>query len=382
MRYRRFSLARAFAGLLAALIAFAAGPGLAQQGGAAPAVTVAPVEMSDLRPRAGFTGRLVAVQKIEIRARVSGFLEEIGFTEGAILAEGDLLYRIEDDPYVATVEQIQGSIASAKAELRLAEIERDRKAQLVERETVAQSELDVALANLGKVEGEIKRLEGQLARAELDVAYTEIAAPFDGVVGLTQFDIGAFLGPESGALTTLTRLDPMSVEFPVATALLLDYRQRTEGTDADVATAVSLILPNGTVYDQPGQIDFIDAEVARGTDTVIVRAVFDNPDALLLDGSLVRVELEADAENRVLNVPQQAVGRDQVGAFVMVVGADSTVEMRRVEIGDVSRGRSVIRSGLEEGEQVITEGLNKVRPGVTVDAAMAPSAGSGAASGG
>ncbi len=372
-----FPRAVARAACLLAALALAGPWAAAQEGRPAPAVTVAPAETSDLRPSAGFTGRLVATQKIDIRARVPGFLEEIGFAEGAILREGALVYRIEADAYRAEVEQIRGAIASAEAELRLAEIERDRKAQLVERQTIAQSELDVALANLGKVEGEIKRLKGQLARAELDVAYTEITAPFDGVVGLTRFDIGAYVGPESGALTTLTRLDPMSVEFPVASALLLNYRDRTAGSDAAGETAVSLVLPNGAVYDHPGRIDFIDAEVAPGTDTVTVRAVFDNPDGILLDGGLVRVELEAAEESLVLSVPQQAVARDQVGAFVMVVGADSAVEMRRVEVARVTRGRSVIRSGLEEGELVITEGLNKVRPGITVDAAMAQSAASG-----
>ena len=379
MRPARSPLARAIAVLAAAVLPLAEGRGLAQQ--PAPAVTVAPAEMADLRPRAGFTGRLVATQKIDIRARVAGFLKEIAFDEGAILSEGALLYRIEDDPYRAAVEQIEGSIASAKAELRLAEIERDRKRQLVDRRTVAQSELDVALANLGRVEGEIRRLEGQLARARLDVDYTVITAPFEGVVGLARFDIGAYVGPESGALTTLTRLDPMSVQFPVATAILLDHRERHADAEAGVA-AVSLILPNGTVYDQPGRIDFIDAEVARGTDTVTVRAVFANPDGLLLDGALVRVELEAGVENRVLSVPQQAIGRDQVGAFVMVVGAAATVELRRVETGQTTRGRTVIRSGLAEGELVITEGLNKVRPGIAVDAAMAQDTGAGAGSGG
>ncbi len=339
-----------------------------------PAVTVAPAEMSDLRDRAVFSGRLAAVQKVEIRARVSGFIEEIAFAEGRPVAEGDLLYRIEDDPYVAALAEVDGMIAAAEAERRLAEIERDRKAQLVERQTVAQSELDIALANLGRVEGELARLRAQRARAQLDVDYTEIRAPFAGVVNLSAFDRGAFVGPESGGLTTLTRLDPMTVEFPVATALVLDYRRQAAAGEAAVAT-VRLGLPDGTTYPETGKIDFVNAEVAAGTDTVTVRAVFDNPQGILIDGALVRVELEGEAPVDVLSVPARAVSRDQVGAFVLVVDSDSTVGLRRVEIARTTDGRSVIASGLEAGENVIVEGLNKVRPGVRVDAALATTGG-------
>ncbi|MGF1445845.1 MAG: efflux RND transporter periplasmic adaptor subunit [Pikeienuella sp.] len=336
----------------------------------APAVVVAPAEISDLRAALRLTGRLVAGQQVELRARVSGFLEEISFTEGATVSAGDRLFKIDDDPFRAVVSQIDGAISAAEAERRLAEIERDRKAQLVERQTVAQSELDIALANLGKAEGEIARLRGERDRAQLDVDYTEIAAPFDGVIGLSAFDLGALVGPESGALATLTALDPMTAEFRVTTADWLAYRkEHVDGTGP--STAVALTLADGADYDLPGRIDFVDAVVARGTDTLLVRAIFDNPDGLLLDGALVTVSLRSDAPEMVLSVPQRAVQRDQAGAFVLVVDAASKVELRRVEVARVSEGRSVISEGLEEGEQVITEGVNKVRPGIEVDAALA-----------
>lgn len=188
-------------------------------------------------------------------------------------------------------------------------------------------------------------------------------------MGLSIFDVGAFVGPESGALTTLTRLDPMTVEFPIPSTVYINFRQSQARGEATGAANISLLLPNGSEYSELGKLDFIDAEVARGTDTVIVRAVFDNPDGLLLDGALVTVQLLSEDPEIVLNVPQQAIQRDQAGDFVMVVDQQSMVEQRRVSVARTSEGRSVISEGLQEGELIIIEGINKVRPGIEVDAA-------------
>jgi membrane fusion protein (multidrug efflux system) len=233
---------------------------------------------------------------------------------------------------------------------------------------VARQQLDIAAATLGRTEGELGRLAGVLARAELDLSYAEITAPFAGVVGLTAFDPGALVGPESGPLVTLTQLDPMRVEFQTPTATMLDFR---EGGGARDDLRVELVLPNGRRYDRAGRIDFVDTVVGRTTDTVTVRAVFENPDYALPDGALVTVELVGDAPELVLSVPRRAVQRDQVGPFVLVVGPDNRVEQRRVQIARATRDISVIAGGLAEGELVITEGLNAVRPGIEVDAAPA-----------
>ncbi|MEM9045174.1 MAG: efflux RND transporter periplasmic adaptor subunit [Pseudomonadota bacterium] len=357
--------------LAAAFLAASLSTPIAAQQAPLPAVVVSPAEVSDLRDTLSFSGRLVASQKVDVTARVSGFLQEISFLEGTKVEAGAGLYQIEVDPYSAVVKQIEGSIAATQAELQLAEIERSRKETLVARETVAQSELDIAIANVGKVEGELARLEGELDRAKLDVTYTDITAPFDGIVGLSNHDVGAFVGPNSGPLTTLTRLDPMTVEFPIPSAAFTSYRQNNPDDQATGETDVSLILANGTTYSELGKLDFIDAQVARGTDTVIVRAAFANPNGVLLDGGLVIVELIGSEQQLVLNIPQQAVQRDQVGDFVLVVDDQSMVEQRRVVVQRTTKGRSVIAEGLDEGEVVITEGVNKVRPGIKVDAASA-----------
>lgn len=336
----------------------------------APAVVVAPAEMQELNASAGFTGRVVAVQKVEIRARVTGFLEDVAFREGDRVEAGQLLYSIQDEAYRASVAEIEGSIQAAEAARDLARIERDRKAKLVARDAVAQRDLDIAKAKLGQAEGELAHLQGTLDRARLDLSYTRITAPFAGVIGLSAADVGALVGPDSGPLTTLMRLDPIEVTFPVATSVLLNYQNMLASGDLTRESSIRLTLPNGEAYPHAGSINYVSADVAQGTDTVLVRALFDNPDGTLLDGALVGVTFEANNPNPVLTVPQQAVQHDQAGAFVMVVDKASKVELRRVEIARVEQGRAVVAKGLEEGENVIVEGINKVRPGIVVDAAV------------
>ena len=341
----------------------------------APAVVVAPAKIMDLRESVDLTGRLVATQKIDIRARVSGFLEKRNFTEGQKVTAGTILYEVEDGSYQAAVQEIDGQIQAAEAQRDLAVIELNRSNRLLTSNTVAQSQVDIANAQVKKAEADLVRLGGTREQAALNLSYTKITAPFDGVVGLSTVDVGALVGPEAGALTTLTRLDPIYAEFSVATALYMTYREQVRAGQISAGANVRIVLPNGTEYPEKGTIDFVSSNVSQGTDTVTVRAEFANSDGLLLDGTLVRVELEQSNEQDVLVVPQQAVQRDQQGAFVMLVGADSKVELRRVDIARSSRGQSVVASGLKEGDRVITDGIGKVRPGMVVAAAPAPAAG-------
>jgi membrane fusion protein (multidrug efflux system) len=355
---------------LFALAAALAQPAMAQDA-PRPAVVVAPAEVADLRFGVSYTGRVRAAQKVELRARVSGFLEAIHFAEGETVAAGDVLFTIQDDAYAAAVREAEGAVRAAEAERDLARLERDRKATLVQRQAVAQSELDVAEAQLEKIEGQLQQLNAALDRQRLELSYTEIVAPFAGTVGLTSFDVGALVGPDSGPLVTLTRLDSVEVETQVETARLLDFRAAEAAGKVEATPAVRITLPNGAPYPLDGTLDYISADVGQGTDTVTVRARFDNPDGMLLDGALVRVALEQADPEMVLTVPQGAVQRDQLGTFVMVVGADGKVEQRRIAVARSAQGKSVVESGLTEGEQVIVEGINKVRPGMVVDAAPA-----------
>lgn len=363
-----------FSGIVAAMaLAASAGAALAQENGGAPlpAVTVAKVVKQTITDTVTFNGRLDADQSIQLVARVSGFLEEVRFEPGDKVAQGDVLFSIEDTQYIAAVQQAEGSRLAAEATVTDARIERDRQAELVRRQTAAQTALDSAEAALGRAQGALQQSQAALNIAKLNLDYTRVRAPFDGTIGERSVDPGALVAPQVGALATLTKLDPIHVNFPVPTAELRRTQQMIATGKLDINNAVRIVLANGEEYGAGGKLDFIGSFVNPGTDSVTLRATFDNPDGKLLHDELVRVHMAADTADEVLTVPLGGVQRDLIGSYVMVVDDQDVVSKRRVDVLHQTRGLAVIDKGLNEGERIVTEGINKVSEGGKVDAAEA-----------
>jgi membrane fusion protein, multidrug efflux system len=343
-----------------------------KQSAAPPAVTVVKAALEDVRPSISFTGRVEAQDKVDLRARVQGFLERRLFTEGQNVKEGDLLFVIEKGAYEAAVKDAQASIAKAQASLTLANVEVERQQALVKKEYASQAKLDEATARQGQARAELLSGQAALQKAELNLGYTNIKAPMAGRIGRAIISVGNWVTPESGVLATIVKQDPIYATFPVTQRDLLQIREETNNPSKAAQEAiVHLKLADGKRYAQSGKINFIDVTANPSTDSLRLRAMFPNPDGVLVDGQLVTVVAEAPKAETALTIPQQALQIDQAGGFVLVVDAAHKVEMRRIETGETLASRVVVTRGLKAGEEVITEGVQKVRAGQLVEAAEA-----------
>lgn len=356
-------------GLAGAESSFAQGPA----GAPAPAVYVVAVAMREITPQATFTGRIEAIDKVELRARVEGFLEKRLFEEGAEVKEGDLLFLIEKASYEAAVSEAEGSVARDNGSLQLALQEEARQQQLVRSSAASQARLDEAVAKVAQAKGDLLRDNGALARARLNLGYTEIRAPFTGKIGKAAFSPGAFVGPSSGALATIVRQSPVNVSFPVTQRDLLEVQRRITGGDHKAGDVkVRVRLADGSFYEGTGEVNFVDVRMDPGTDTVRIRATLDNPQRFLVDGQLVAVVVESAAPASALVAPQQAVLIDQAGRYVLAVDAGNKAQIRRIVVGEQVDSFYVVTDGLKPGDRIITEGVQKVRPGAVVNPTETP----------
>lgn len=354
--------------LVAALSALGvAGANAQDQKAPPPAVTVAKVTTKDVRPAVTFTGRVAAIEKVDLLARVEGFLEQRQFTEGQEVKKGDLLFVIEKATYEANVEEAKGNIQSAQAQLDLADIEVKRDTSLVAKSAASQATLDEAQAKLAELQGSLVRLKAALTKAELQLSYTQVVAPIAGRIGRAQFTTGNYVGPSSGVLATIVSQDPIYVNFAVTQREILAIRERANGGQKVPDAVVYLELANGKRYPEPGKLNFVDVSVDSGTDTILVRASFPNRDRLLVDGQLVTVLVEGGEPTNTLVIPQASVQADQSGPYVLVVDKDNKIEVRPVELGAMTGTELAVTKGLTVDERIVTEGIQKVRPGQVVD---------------
>src|SRR5437660_2405216 len=338
-----------------------------------PAVSVTPVVSRQVTESTDYIGRLTAVDKVDIVARVQGFLEERNFKEGQYVKKGDLLFRIEQATYKAAVEQARATLAKAKANEVNAKLQFERGKELVRNQNIPQATVDQREADEQAARASIMEAQAALDQAEINLGYTEIRSPIDGRIGLAIVTEGNLVQLSSGKLATIVSQDPIYVTFQVSQRNLLDYfRRRAEDPGKNTHVNIRIKLPNGTIYPHAGMSDFLDVQVDPSTDTVTVRATVPNPEHVLIPGGVVGVTVERGAPKSALAIPQAAILLDQAGRYVLVVDLDKKVEQRRVTTG-VEQGRNiVVTDGLKEGEQVIVEGIQKVRPGQVVTTTVVP----------
>ena len=364
---QRFSSAlRLSSTTLAALLIFGLGAGaLAQQ----PAPTAVPVgtviaEKRAITQTADFVGRIEAVNRVDIRARVTGYLEEVLFKDGATVAEGAPLFRIERSPFEAAVEQAQGALEKAQGALQNATVQRQRAEDLLKTNAGSVAIRDQRVADEKGAQGDETTAAANLKTAQIDLGYTEIRAPIAGRIGRTKVTMGNVVGPDTGVLAQIVSDNPMYVTFPVSQREFLALKTNRLPADGQ-APLVSLKFSDGSTYDQKGRVDFVDVSVERTTDTVLVRATLPNPAGKLLDGTLVRVAVQADKSEEKVLVPQSALIADQQGSYVFAV-EDGKAVVKRVKVGAEAGSYVAIDQGLSGNEQIVIQGLQNLRPGVPV----------------
>jgi membrane fusion protein, multidrug efflux system len=322
--------------------------------------------ISDIRD---FVGRVEATGRVDIRARVQGYLEQVLFKEGDIVKKGDQLYQIEKGLFQAAVEAAKGALERSKAAKTLTAIQLQRAQELLEKNAGTAVARDQALAADQQAQGQILADQANLDTANINLGYTDIASPIAGKVSKTNVTAGNVVGPASGILTLIVSQDPMYISFPVSQRELLQAQLSGRGMDL-ANIKIKIRFADGSTYKHEGTVNFIDVSVDRATDTVLARATMPNPDGALIDGQLVSVAVEAGAPQDKVVVPQSALIADQQGVYVFAV-EDGKAVVKRIKTGGESGPNIVVDEGLKGGEQIIVEGLQSIRPGQAVQAAPA-----------
>lgn len=339
-----------------------------------PAVGVRPVTLKGVNQSFEFVGHIKAVNQVDVRARIEGFLEKVLFTEGQDVKLGDLLYQIEKVQFQAQVDQAKANLASAEALTINANLQYGRNAELAKDQWRPQSAVDQTKATLDSNRAKVLQTRAALTQAEVNLGYTDIRSPIDGRIGRTAYTLGNLVNPASGVLVTIVSQDPMYVLFPVSVRDLELIRASRSGPDGSLAKIeVRLRLASGQEYSERGVWNLTDPQVDQQTDSLIMRATIPNPHRQLIDGQFVTAEIRQRQEQPRLVIPQVALQVDQSGYYALVVDSEHKVEQRRVQTGPTRDVDVVVTAGLREGENVIVDGVQKVRLGQVVQETVLPS---------
>ena len=363
---------------LAAAIALVSAPGVEAQAPNAgpPAVGVVKVSKKPITETEKFIGRIQAVNRVDLVARVTAFEEELTFNEGQEVKKNDVLYRLERPPFEADVQAKQAAIDQFKAQLQNANVTLERAQTLLNTSAGQQSNVDTAKASQGALQGQLLAAQATLRTSQINLSYTEIKAPIDGKIGRTSITPGNVVSPGSGTLATIVGQDPMFVVFSIAVRSALELRQRYIDRGGFDAVQIKIVLPDGRTYGQTGKLNFVDNTIAANTDTILLRGTIANPhiegklggDGLreLTDGEFVTVLLEGVQPLELVTIPRAAVLTDQQGDYVYVVGSDDKATRANVKLGKASDAEAAVLDGLQEGQTIVLEGLQRVRPGQAV----------------
>ena len=344
--------------------------------GGPPAVGVVRAERQQITQTDEFIGRIQAVGRVALVARVTAFLEKREFVEGAEVKQGDLLYLLEQPPFKAQVDADVASVAQLEAQHVYAEQQLARGRSLLSSPAGQQQQVDQDVANERSLAAQVGAAVAQLQQAQINLGYTEIRAPIDGAITTTAVTEGNVVSPTSGTLATLVSQDPMYVSFPISSHSAVDLRDRYAKKGFG-AVLIRLRLQTGKLYGQEGHLDYVSPIVDQTTDTVNFRGVIPNPvlpgmkagdpgSRELADGEFVTVLLEGVQPILVLGIPRAAVLSDQQGDYVLVVDAQSKAQERRIQLGQSTPSTAVVTNGLKEGELVISQGIQRARPGEPV----------------
>jgi membrane fusion protein (multidrug efflux system) len=328
-----------------------------------PVVVVEPATKRVMVQGSEFIGRVAAIEKVEIRSRVTGFLKKPLFNEGDAVSAGQVLFEIEPESFQATVDQQAALLAGAKADLENADANLARVTELIKTNATSQAQVDQRKAEQARAAANVLQAQAALEQAQINLSYTTIRSPIDGRIGRSTLTPGNLVDQATGTLATVVRDDKVHVFFGVSQREVLNFRKSGQSKDAQ---KVTLKLADQTIYGERGAIDFLDVTVDQKTDSQTIRATFPNPDRFLQDGQTVRVLIEPEGGAESIVVPAIAVATDQSGNFVLVVNAENKVELRRVKTTTSRDGFTAIAEGLQEGELVIVLGQQRARPGAVV----------------
>ena len=333
-----------------------------------PGVLVQAVSQKEISNSVKFLGRTTAINDVSVRARVQGYLLERNFEEGGDISKGDLLFKIDPESYEAALAAAKGSVAEYQAALVRAEKDLVRYEELGKKSFASQQDVDKAESDKLQAAAQLQSAQARVEEAEINLKHTSIESPIDGRIGRAVVSVGNLVDASTGELAQVVELDPIYATFNVSENVMLNIHQnkKVKEKGGPRKFEVKIELPNGSIYEHPGVIDFSDNTVNRRTGAVVVRARFDNPDELLVPGINVLMLLSLEEKEDVLVVPQASVQEDQSGKFVLLVDQENKVEIRQVKLGRQHAGDWIVKDGLQPGERVIIEGVQKVRAGMEV----------------